>query len=73
MKRIKRILSLIGVILLVSIYLLTLVGALTHSKYSDALFQASVYSTIVVPVMLYGYMLVYRIIKKDTLTKQSKK
>lgn len=66
MKKTKRILALVGAILLVSIYVLTLVGAVTHSKYSDALFKASLYSTFVVPVMLYGYILVYRLVKKHS-------
>lgn len=66
MKKVKRILALIGVILLVSMYILTLVGALIAPEYSDALFKASIYSTIVVPVMLYAYMLVYRLLKKNS-------
>lgn len=72
MKKIKRILALAAVFLLLSMYLLTLVGALTHSEYSRALFQASLYATVVIPVMLYGYMLVYRLIKKNSQTPPSK-
>jgi len=69
MKKMKRILALIGAILLFSLYALTFVGALTASPHSAALFQASIYSTIVVPIMLYAYMLVYRVIKKDSQDK----
>lgn len=65
MKKVKRILALIGVIFLVSLYILTLIGAIIIPKYSDALFKASIYSTFVVPVMLYAYMLVYRLLKKS--------
>ena len=66
MKKMKRILALIGAILLFSLYLLTLVGALIASPHSAALFQASIYSTIVVPIMLYAYMMIYRVVKKDS-------
>lgn len=66
MKKVKRILALIGVILLVSMYILTLVGALIAPEYSDALFKASIYCTFVVPFMLYAYMLVYRLLKKNS-------
>lgn len=66
MNKVKRILAMIGVILLVSLYLLTLVGALTASPNSYALFQASIYCTVVIPVLLYGYMLIYRLIKKKS-------
>jgi uncharacterized BrkB/YihY/UPF0761 family membrane protein len=69
MKKMKRILALIGVILLLSMYALTLVGALIASPHSAALFQASIYSTIVVPIMLYAYMLIYRVLKKDSQDK----
>lgn len=68
----KRILALIGVIFLLSLYALTLVGALTASPNSAALFQASIYSTIVVPIMLYVYMMIYRVIKKDSQDKYPK-
>lgn len=64
MKKMKRILSMIGVVLLLSIYLMTFIGASMASPYSSALFQASIYCTIVVPIMLYVYMFVYKIIKK---------
>lgn len=69
MKKMKRILAIIGAVLLLSIYGLTIVGALTASPQSSALFRASLYSTVVVPIMLYAYMLVYRLLKKDTKDK----
>jgi NADH:ubiquinone oxidoreductase subunit 6 (subunit J) len=64
MKKMKRILALIGAVLLLSLYLMTLIGALTASENQGALLKASIYSTVVVPVFLYAYMLVYRLLKK---------
>ncbi len=63
MKKAKRIVAIIGVVLLVSIYVLTLVSALIDSPYSQPLFKASVFSSIAVPVFIYAVMLVYRLIK----------
>jgi quinol-cytochrome oxidoreductase complex cytochrome b subunit len=69
MKKTKRIFALIGVVLLLSLYIMTFIGALTASPNSSALFRASIYSTIVVPILLYAYMLIYRLIKKDSKDK----
>lgn len=65
MKKLKRTLALLLVIFLLSLYLLSFLGALTASPYSHGLFMASIYSTVVVPVLLYAYMLIYRVLKKD--------
>ncbi len=66
MKKVKQILALISVIFLLSLYVLTIVGAITASPYSNGLFMASVYSTIVVPILLYAYILIYRVLKKNS-------
>lgn len=64
MKKLKRILALLVVILLVSLYGVTLFAALTASPNQNALFMASLYSTAVIPIMIFGYTLVYRIVKR---------
>ncbi len=69
MKKIKRVLAMIAVIFLVSLYGLTLYAALTSSPDSHALFQASLYCTVAVPIMIYAYILVYRLLKKDSQDK----
>ena len=66
MKKLKRTLAIFGVIFLVSLYLLTLISAITASKHSNALFQASLFSTFIIPVFLYALGLVYRLLKKDS-------
>lgn len=63
MTKAKRVLAIIGVILLVSMYGLTLISAFIDSPYSLSLFKASVFSTIAVPIFIYAIMLVYRLIK----------
>ena len=63
MKKTKRILALIGAILLACMYACTLVFALIGSPASTGLFRASVAATILVPVLLYAYILVARLLK----------
>lgn len=63
MKKMKRIVALIGVILLVGLYITTLVAALCESVFAQQLFLASLFSTMVVPIMLYAYSLIYKVVK----------
>lgn len=63
MKTLKKIVALGIVILLLGLYVLTFVAACLKTEYSNSLFMASIYSTIVVPIMLYGYLLMYRVLK----------
>lgn len=59
----KRILAIIGVILLLSMYVATFIFAVSSHPAAAGWFKASVYCTIAVPVLLYGYMLIYRYLK----------
>lgn len=59
----KRILALIGVILLVALYITTLVCAIINSPASVQLFKASVAMTIIVPVLIFGYKLIAKVLK----------
>lgn len=71
MKRIKRILAMIGIVLLVMMYLLTLLSAIFDTGSSMALFRVSVIGTVLVPILLWGYLVIYRIAKgKDDLELQ---
>ena len=65
MKNAKRILALIAAVLLFGMYLSTLIFALIGSPHSIDLLWASVACTIVLPVLLYGYMLVFRLTQHD--------
>lgn len=65
MKKFKRLFALIGVILLILLYLSTLVFALMDSELAAGMFKASIAGTILVPVLLYGILLFYRLSGKD--------
>ena len=63
MKNIKRILAVIGDILLIGMYDCTLIFALIGSPASDDLLKASIAATILIPVLLYGFILITRLLK----------
>lgn len=63
MKKIKRFLAILVCILLVSLYISTLVFALIDNSNAMNLFRASIYATIVLPVLIWAYTLVYRLLK----------
>ncbi|MDY5845259.1 MAG: hypothetical protein SPJ92_01710 [Bariatricus sp.] len=65
MKKTKRILALIGAVLLILMYASTLFFAFTDSTQTQGFLKASIACTILVPVLLYAYMLVYRLMHKD--------
>lgn len=62
MKKMKRIFALAGVILLIGLVILTLYFAVTGSRY----FMASLFCMLMVPLMMYVYMFVYRMVKGDS-------
>lgn len=64
MKKTKRILALLCAIGLILMYLLTLIFALFDRSEAMGLLKASIACTIILPVLLYGYMLVYRLAHK---------
>lgn len=60
----KKILALAGVAILALLYAITLISALFTSPAAPHLFKACVLATLVVPVFLYGYLLIYRLMKE---------
>jgi len=61
--KLKRIGAIALVVLLVGLYITTFILAFMKSPTAQALFQGSVITTIALPVMLYGYMLIYKYLK----------
>ena len=64
MKKIKRILALLGVAVLIGLYLSTLFCALSASENFMNMLMASVYATVIIPVLLWAYSFIYRLVKK---------
>ena len=63
MKKTKRILALAGAVLLICMYACTLIFALIDSPAAFGMLKASVTATILIPVLLYAYILVARLLK----------
>lgn len=70
MKKMKRILALIGIILLVGLYVISFIASIFNTSFSHNLFTASLYCTFIVPIMIYGYTLVYKVLKGKKDQKQ---
>lgn len=60
MKKTKQILAITGIVILVGMYVATLVLALVDSTAKMGMFKGSIALTIFVPVVIYGYTLVYK-------------
>lgn len=72
MKHFKRTLALLGAVLLITMYVSTLIFALVDHSASMGLLKASIACTILLPVLLYAYTLVYKQITKDDDNDDSK-
>ena len=64
MKKTKRVIALLGAIILFLMYACTLLFALIGHESAKELLMASIAATIILPVLLYGYLLVYRLSQK---------
>ena len=65
MKKIRKILAILGIVVLAGLYLSTLVFALMDSEKSLQMLQGSLYLTITFPVVLYGIQLIYKLLHKN--------
>ncbi len=52
----QRIIALVGVVLLIILYIVTLIAAITTSPKAPALFQMSVGASILLPIMFWLYI-----------------
>ncbi len=62
--KLKRILALAAVIILAGMYGAVLVFSLSDSPAAPDLFKAAIFCTVVIPVLLYGFLLIARNVKK---------
>jgi amino acid transporter len=69
MKKMKQIMAIIVVILLISLYVITLLCAIFDPTQTMSWFRASIFATVVVPVLLWAYLLIYRLVTRRDETK----
>lgn len=55
----KQIVAMIGIVLLVLMYIVTLVAAIMDSSASGRLFWACLYATVVIPILIWVYTWMY--------------
>jgi amino acid permease len=63
--KVRRIAAIIGIVLILSMYLVSFISSFFATKYSYGLFIASVFSTIVIPIMIWWFITIYKWVHKN--------
>ncbi len=61
MKKTRQILAVIGIVLLLSMYIVCFVLALTGKHEATTMFKAALGATIAVPIVLYAFMMLLKV------------
>lgn len=67
---VKRIAAIIAIILLVALYIVTLIAAIFSKPEAPSLFAACAWATIIVPIMLYIFLMTTRFLKGRGVDKE---
>ncbi|MCH5266933.1 MAG: hypothetical protein J1E62_01205 [Lachnospiraceae bacterium] len=65
MKQVKRILAIVGVVLIIGMYVVTFLSAIFVKSMTGTLFIASVVLTLFVPLLIYVVQMVYRMFSRE--------
>ena len=68
----KRIMAIIGIIILVGLYITTLLLAIFGNEHTNSWFMACIAATVIVPIMMWVYSWLYKLLKKDVADARSK-
>ena len=68
----KRIAALIGIVLLVGMYVVTLILAIMNNDLTKRFFTASIICTVVIPVLVWVYQWIYKRVQKDAADARTK-
>ncbi len=60
----KQVLAIIGIVILLSLYLVTLVTALMAKPYAHKMFITSLFASMVIPVFIYAFILIDKSFRK---------
>ena len=66
MKKIKQIAAIIMCVILVGMYVASFIAAIFAKPQANGLFMGSVGLTIMLPLLLYAYTIIYRVLHPDT-------
>lgn len=67
---VRRTAALLGVVLLVGMYVLTLIAGILAKPEAGALFRACIYCSVTVPCFLYALELIYRVLRRGSRQKE---
>lgn len=71
MRKLKRILALLAAILLIAMYVVTLIFGLSANPAAKNMLMASIACTVILPCLIYGFMLVARVLDNRNAPDQS--
>lgn len=59
----KKVIAIIGILILLFLYITTFILAILNKPGTADLFKTSIYATVVIPVLMYIYLWLYRLIR----------
>ena len=65
MKKTRQILAILGIIILVGMYIATIVCALSANENFMSMLMASMYASVVIPVLIWAITFLYKLFHKD--------
>ena len=65
MKKARQILAILGIIVLVGMYIATIICALSASENFMSMLMASIYTSIVIPVLIWALTFLYKLFNKN--------
>lgn len=71
MKKVKQILAILGIIVLVGLYVSTIICALSASDNFMNMLMTSIYASVIIPILIWAYSFIYKLIKKDSEEKNT--
>lgn len=64
MEKVKRIVCIVGVVVLICLSILMLISAIFYNQGFENVFKASLYSVVVVPVLIYAFLLMTKVLSR---------
>ena len=68
MKKFKQILALLGIFILVGMYIATIICAVSSNENFMAMLFASIYASVVIPVLIWAATFLFRLFSKNNDT-----
>lgn len=65
MDKVKRIAAIVGIVLVASMYVISLITAIFATEQAPGFFLASIFSTVAIPIMIYGFVSIYKYVHRD--------